>query len=255
MVCMKRWVDIQKFPLQPEKIRTIPSEERTFYFLAGHVANEINVFFKLVGWTVQTEVSCREETFARGAQATIIAKVFAGKLNEAWELLNTSFFGSGISQKYEPKLTERSREALRNLKQYFGKKNLIKDVRNKFAFHYTCEEFQENIMEAAENSTLEMYIATSGRYNSLYAGSETVSNYAMLKYLDEDSAEAALNSLFMDLDRVGTWFADFLEGYMLVATRDYLGASGEELGVESIRISSLQEFEKVTIPYFSDVKS
>lgn len=95
---------VRRIALPHQKLQTMESSERAFFLLAGHIQNEINSLNKVFTWCLRNssvnDVSDLEG-LADGAQAMIYARTLAGKLNEAWEALGKSFFGTALSRRVE----------------------------------------------------------------------------------------------------------------------------------------------------------
>jgi hypothetical protein len=69
--------------------------------------NELNSLDKVFGWCLHNTRSDHTspiERLADGTQAIIYARVLAGKLCEAWEVLGKAFFSTRLSQRVESEL-------------------------------------------------------------------------------------------------------------------------------------------------------
>jgi len=79
----------RRISLSKETLQNMEPAERAFFFLAGHIQNEINSLNKVFTWCLQNssvnKVSALED-IANITQAMIYARILAGKLNEAWEV-------------------------------------------------------------------------------------------------------------------------------------------------------------------------
>jgi hypothetical protein len=124
------------------ELAKVPEAERTFLLLLGHLANELAVLSKLFLFCSEFESDDKWKRRAAPAQALVVGKLLVGKLSEGWELLQQSFFGSKLSQLFEPRLSPEAKEAIHHLKRYFGKENLIRNVRNRYSFHYSVEDIR-----------------------------------------------------------------------------------------------------------------
>ena len=115
-------------PVPKQTLSRMPENERDFFLLAGHFANELIILNKL--HIITTQGFSSDKIPNRGAlvQAMFIGKLFVGKLNEGWGLLRKRYFGTALSRDYDPHLDEETLEALRRLKQYFGNPNIIRNI-------------------------------------------------------------------------------------------------------------------------------
>jgi hypothetical protein len=95
----------------------MPERERTFFLGIGHTADEVSVLLKVLLWASYSSEEHELMKIAHTSQATIFAKLLAGKLCEAWKFIDKSFFKSSLSKDWEPRLLDDGRDALHHLKQ------------------------------------------------------------------------------------------------------------------------------------------
>jgi hypothetical protein len=225
--------------------------DRTFLLLAGHIQNELNSVHKVFAWCLHNHSTVRAssiEGLANGMQAMIYARVLAGKLCEAWQVLGAAFFGTKLSQRIESKLPPIAQEALQKIKKYFRKSNAISTVRNSFAFHYSADEFGRNWEAVADGPSFELILGgTIG--NNLHLASELVANTALLNAINANDYEEALRMFFNEVQSVASNFTNFLEGIVVAILEEQFGAGLDALGYEE-EISPAHSHSEVAIPFF-----
>lgn len=242
---------IRRIPLTKEALLKMKPPDRNFLLLAGHIQNELNSLHKVFTWCLQNrslEDSAAIENLASGAQAMIYARLLAGKLCEARQVLDSSFFGTKLSQRIEPRLHSDAKDALIRIKRYFGRANTIDKIRNSFAFHYSVDEFSNYWEVAIDEPSFEI-IAGGTVGNNLYLASELVANAAMLGSINTTKLEDALGLLFNDTQSMALNFTDFLEGAIVAILEEQFGPSLPSIGREEV-ISPTRRFSEVSIPYF-----
>lgn len=230
-------------------LRKIPENERALFVLLGHLVNELNILNKTFWLCSQFEKGPEWSTHAHTTQALLFAKVLVGKLYEGWELLRTGYFEPQVSKRYDGKLNEEAKDSLGKLKQYFGKENLIKDVRNSFAFHYSVEDAKSVLSRDLNEEELVMYWAENNG-NTLHYFSEYVVNYALLEAIDKDDPQKAIERLMDESAKVVRWFTDLASGIMVHITEEYLLESDGKLAREEIDLGKVPVAEEIRIPYF-----
>jgi hypothetical protein len=98
------------------------------------------------------------DNFTEGGQIFIVMRILIGKLHEAWELFRTrALSNKDITDKYLKNLDEEGTTALKALNDYFGKKNAVKEIRNKVAFHYKDKDdfIEENFQRLLDTEPWE----------------------------------------------------------------------------------------------------
>ena len=229
----------------------MPEAERTLFLLLGHLANELSILKKLFFFCGHSEAEEKWRRRANNAQALVMARVLIGKLWEGWELLQRYFFGNTLSKIYQPLLEVEEQKALSNLKKYFGKDNLIKNVRNSFSFHYSGEVIAKAFETTPENETDEWQMCqTDNVGNSLFFSSELVINHALLEIILPGQPQEAMDRLFEESTKVAGWFIDVISGCMtIIAERHFLDEDGG-LEMVAVDIGPVQAMDDVRVPFF-----
>lgn len=240
---------IRQFKLRKSHLAKLTDAERNLFFLSGHILNELNSLNKVFAWCLGSEAVGESDMIrlAQGAQSMIYARVLAGKLWEAWEALRGTWFSSKPSPALASGLHPDSQTALSALKRYFSHSNLISDVRNSFAFHYS-RKLGERWEEVAEGDNLQVVLGgTIG--NNINFAAELITNVAIIRDAHPTDLEAGLKLFLDDVQTMAGHFTIFLEDVTLFYLRKMLGdrlaAQGNDLEVKVA-----QSFSDVRIPYF-----
>lgn len=240
---------IHKSKIKIADLKNVPELERALFVMLGHLVNELNVLNKTFYLCSQFKEEPKWRTHAHTSQALVFARILVGKLYEGWELLRKGYFESQISKRYDEKLNEEAKNGLGKLKQYFGRDNLIKDIRNNFAFHYSVEDAKSVLARELNEDELIMYLAENNG-NTLYYFSEYVVNYALLEAIEKGDPGKALERLISESAKVVSWFNDLAGGIMAHITEEYLLEKDGKLSLEPIELGEVPIAEKVEIPYF-----
>jgi hypothetical protein len=108
----------------------------------------------------------------------------------------------------------KAQQAINSLKCYFEKQgNLVKDVRNKYAFHNDLDRTREILRGPDPNEHINLVVPETG-IDGFYDFGEMAVNSSMFGQIDEDS-EKAIKRLMDEMWTVSHDFEVF--GYGLVA--------------------------------------
>jgi hypothetical protein len=142
--------ELKRIHLTKTDLDRISGDERFFYLMAGHLANDVNILGKLVIVAFNTAyrdgVILKDEPHGQAglAQLFLLLKLLAGRLHEASRLIDAHYFAKGLHRKYESLMAKKAREARQQFSKYFGHDtNVISHVRNKVAFHFDREEIDK----------------------------------------------------------------------------------------------------------------
>lgn len=246
-------ISLHRIQLTRAHLDSVPTAERRLLVLVAHAANEINTLSKLFHFAA----SASDDGIvghAERAQALVLGRVLTGKIYEFWKLLKASFFGTQLSRDYEPLFDDESREALGNLKKYFGRENLIAIVRNKFAFHYAADQVDAGYSALVEGDALEVYLAQHNG-NTLFTFAETIAGRAMLEGIRAGDPEAAFSALIRETSDAVGLITEVAGGIMDVCISRNLRKTLYELGADIIEVEGIPDSQGVSIPFFIEISN
>ena len=155
------------------ELKALGEPERKLFIAAAHAANEITVLQKALVRSMGFPANQDEAKKATSTQNLVLAKLLAGKLNEAWQMLRTCYF-SGISRELNPLHPDEPKAAERALNRYFGRRNAINEVRTNFASHYSPDGIIEALDQLSDEFEFEGYIGEEVGNSLFYFAEEPV---------------------------------------------------------------------------------
>jgi hypothetical protein len=237
----------------------IPADERFFYLMAGHFADDGNILGKLLIAAFNSAFARPGETprdephnAAGQAQLFLVLKLLAGRLHEANTLIGSHYFGKGLHKKYENDMSDKARNARHQFSSYFGgESNVITAVRNKVAFHLNREEV-ELVYNAVPSDF--QFVQYLGEYigHNLFFGSEIISINAMTTLVEGGTPLDAIDKIYKDTTEVSQWLSLFVIGFMQVMIDRYLSPIKREQ-IEKLTIPVEPSISVSTLPFFSSL--
>ena len=233
-----------KINIPKSKLDTIPRIEQVFFIQLMQFLNELNILQKCV-IVSSNELESLTTIEKRGqiSQAQFFIRTAAGKLNEGWKMINKNFIDTQLSKEYENLLSQKGKESLSELREYFNdENNLVRLIRNKFAFHYDKEKIKEEINKIPQEELLEVYISEH-RVNCLYSISDTIVNWLILNSIDSSNSQQAMDILVGDIAiKVSGWFQEFcVDCVYIIANKlglDFIEVEiPEPLSIDEVKLS------------------
>src|SRR5262245_27696849 len=94
-------MEIHRAKLPKNRLQRLPAEDRTLFFLLGHLSNEINVLQKLMLMMRRGDPPSRVIDIVEAGQVLIIMRNLIGKLHEAYRVFNEKVQGdAAIRERY-----------------------------------------------------------------------------------------------------------------------------------------------------------
>lgn len=249
--------ELRRIRLTKTDLDRIPADERFFYLMAGHFANDVRILSQLLIAAFNSAFG-RPGEFSRDqphnsaglAQLFLVLKLLAGRLHEASRLIASHYFAKGLDKKYENEMSEKARNARRRFSAYFGgKDNVITSVRKRVAFHHHRDEMEAVFNELASEFEFVTYL---GAYigHTLYVGSEILSINAMTTLVKGQTPLEAIDKIYKDTTEVSAWLSLFVTWFMNVMIKRYLSPIKQEQ-IETLSIEDEPPISNYTLSFFS----
>jgi len=240
---------VYEIPISKQQLDSIPADARLFFIQLGHLANELSTLNRLLLFVSNTTGTTELERRARNSQALLLVRLCSGKLFEGWQMFQRDYFGSKLSKEYDRLLDESGKNSLTEIKQYFSKNNLIKDIRDNFAFHYSSDDLKIQLQHTKDTGTLYVYLGYA-HGNSFYSFADVLVGSAMLSKVQGADPQQAMDALFADPIKAIKWFLDFIGSCMIILAEKYLGTTLDTLGTNTIEVPNTKKWEDVQVPFF-----
>ena len=251
-------VELKRIYLTKADLDRIPDDERYFYFMAGHLANDVNILGKFLLQAQNSAFRKDGESLDKDprrqaglVQMFVVLKLVAGRLHEASRLMGLHYFGKDLPTKYENDMSEKARDARAQFSRYFGGDNVITMVRQKFAFHLSREHIEEVYEGVSSDYPFVQYLGETVGAN-LFMGSEMISLMAMAKLANSQNWLDGINKIRGDTVKVSAWLLLFLTGYINVINKKYIYIIpvGREQ-VENITVDEGRSISLYDLPFFA----
>jgi len=231
-----------------DKLFAMPEAERVLLIQLGHLCNELSFFNKLLLFT--SDLNTRGvERYAMVTQSMIVARVFIGKIFEAWRMIERDFFGSRLSKGLEPALSEDGKQALSMLKVHFGQSNLISKIRNTYSFHYASDNIESALKSLPGDKSLEAFLGENYS-NTLHYFCEEIVSSGMLTVSGETDPQRAMDRIIGELVEVSGHFIDFTGHTMAAIFERHFGQSLADFETEELEVAAPSSLDSFKIPFF-----
>lgn len=242
---------LTKLIISKAELLSIPEKERALFIQLANFNNDINILQKLMFISGNSKDKADQNEIVSSSlssQALFFMRIQSGKLYEGWKMLCENFFNNEtISQSYNKEGSPKGKENLNLLKKYFGKKNLLKNIRNIYTFHYS-KESSENMLRqlsnAPETEKYEMYFSEESG-NCFYSIAHDLLNSAILDDINSEDWPKAMNDFFQEILDISKCFLEFSSDCIRVIAEKYLN-----LKIEEVDIPEPPSLNDIILPFF-----
>ena len=242
---------LTKLQISKDELLSIPEEELELFIQLTNFYNDVNILQKLMAISGISREKANNNKIVKmslSSQALFFMRIQAGKLYEGWNMLGEHFFNNKkFSKEYHKKGSSQSKENLSKLKKYFGKSNLIENVRNKHTFHYSKESSKnmvKQIIDTPDSKIFEIYL--SEEYgNCFYSITHDLLNSSMLKEINSSDQAKAMDDFFQQIMDTTKRLLDFTQDCIRVISEKYL-----QLNYEDVQMPEPPSLDDITLPFF-----
>jgi len=226
-------------------LESIPEKERIIFVKITNVFNEFNILQKIILISIPKAIDFIENK-GRLVQLQFFNKILVGKLYECWLMVKRDFIDEELLKTYETILSEKSKDCLQNLMIYFGFEDseIMRTIRNKYAFHYDRDTTIRQIQNIPSNLRLEMFIAEE-YVNCLFSFSEGLIIYDIFEQIDPLNLEEAAKKFIQISIDLTEWFQTFFQGFITIIGKKYFSKR-----IEIIEVDDPPNLENLEFPYF-----
>lgn len=248
-------MDVIEIDIDSNKLKQLPFEEQILFIGLGHIYNEINALTKILYWATICPVKNEAETNGQTTLEILIMKILAGKLNESWIFLCSTFFSYAKSKDFVILLNKNQKDSLDKIKNYFSRNNNINSIRNNFGFHFSPQKCV-SALNLLNSVNLKLYLEKSHFQNDLFYFSELLDAAALVDMLGYNIQKDNFDKIFVGLSEelisIARYFLILSDGLMSVIIEDF---KEEMRSQEPIKIEflELENFRNIFLPWFTEI--
>lgn len=176
-------------------------------------------------------------------------RLLAGKAFEGWEMLRRLLFASPDARELEGELVETGKSSLGRLKRYFGKQNLVRTIRNSFAFHFSPEQLESQLERT--NESLDLFLENKSGVNSLFYFAEVLATSAIIEQTGAKSLEEGFDAVVKDVIGVAGDLVNLADA-TLHALLTRFGKDVWSKPMVEVPLPELRAFDSVSMPWLVD---
>lgn len=240
-----------KIQMSKDELLSIPEKELELFIQLTNFYNDVNILQKMMYISGNSrEIASQNEIVGRSlsSQGLFFMRIQAGKLYEGRKMLVEHFFNDKVlSVEYNKNGSSKGKEALSNIKNYFGRNNFIKQIRNEYAFHYSKEssgKMMKQITNAPDLEIFEIYLSEENG-NCFYSIAHDLLNSSILEDIDSNNWPKAMDKFFQEIMDVTKWFLNFTLDCTRVISEKYL-----QMNYEEVQIPEPQKLNDIRLPFF-----
>jgi hypothetical protein len=245
-------IKIYRLRVPKDRLRALPTDERTLLLLLGYASNQVVMLRKLLGYSARHNPKGKVEQYASTVQFQMLLRIAVSALFEAWRLIQTRFLANRFAPDYLRRIGKPGQDALEKLKRHFGESGLLPKVRNNFGFHYPKTSdaeaaFQETFADSRFDDIWEFYLSDEHFYNCLYLPSDSIFMHGIAAQLGTRDVIAVQRQLHNELEQVTNNIVYFAHAFFGMIIVEHFS---EDVDVDMVSIEGAPKFREITLPFF-----
>src|SRR4051794_11683433 len=181
-------LELYRIKFSYAEFRKLPEEEQLFAVQLAQIANDLrHVFYLALAAENATHFGSPDERKLALHQLLFAVRLIHSTLSEGWRIINERWNDHALAKTWYPRLCDEGRNALAYLREYFGKENLSRTIRNEFGFHYSVDPMWEAVRRLPGERPAEIIMGRRGN-NVFYTFAEQVRALALLRAVQKPEA-------------------------------------------------------------------
>lgn len=243
---------LYRIEYKPADFQSMPEKHRKLLLFLCAGISELNVLSKIFRFVPAVNAVEHHDRVASRAQGMVVGQIYTGKIFEFWKTFQLLYFASRLSSEYASKLSAESQESLKELKRYFGKKNLIEKVRNNHAFHHSPEKVEEAQATFPADEVFSLYLSDS-LANSVFEFADLLYIHATMETINPGNPAKAYTSLIQDTATVTSHLNRLVSELIATLLKEHLPKSIANLSSKEVQVDAVKESEVQSLPFFIDL--
>ena len=225
-------LELLKVNFRKGQLKEIEEVEVLFIVQITNLIQDLSVLQKLI-YISSKLIDNDTEQMAQSFQALFFYRILTGILYEGWKIIIRKEYET-VVRKYYCSFDDKAKNCFKEIERYFKKKgNLIKKVRNKFAYHYDFRRVRGSWRSLKDSEQLDMFIAKE-HGNCRYTASDKIIAKAILDSTRKEDMESALETFISEIQRLVSMFVDFGGECILVFARRCPKIAEEKLVLKDV---------------------
>ncbi|MFK8067294.1 MAG: hypothetical protein AB8D52_03535 [Gammaproteobacteria bacterium] len=242
-------MELLEIKIPKATFQQLQESEQILVIQFGHAFNELTCLRKLLESVIDLETEGIERS-AMVHQSLFVSRIFVGKLHEVHEMIRKVLNSQEELSKFiNSKLSDDGKKSYKLLKQHLKKKNFLAKIRNDFSFHYSSDHLSTPGESLSEEGFV-FYLCNEVHDNSYYISSETITTEALLRNINEEDLQSAMNKYLNELRFVSNKTIAFLSESCETVLVEKLGASLTNYDSVSRNINPKMKLGEANMPFF-----
>lgn len=150
---------------------------------------------------------------------------------------------------YEPLMSKDTKNAQKALDNYFSRrKNLLRWLRNKYAFHYDFQEAMRNIKKFKEIDDPHIFLEETSANCCYVSANQWLILRALQVNADEKKLKTKFDKLMEEAVKQAKNMADFFHGFILAYSEKYLNV---DMKSKESTLDNVMFIDEIKFPFFS----
>ncbi|HEY4271883.1 MAG TPA: hypothetical protein VGM65_07745 [Candidatus Udaeobacter sp.] len=199
----------------------LPEDEQLFFFRLALLRNDlrhIESLYRIAKHNIKSTNGVERKVVLH--QFLFAVRLLYGTLNEAWNIIKIGWDGTRLGKTFAHRLPSDAKESLQFLRRYFSGDNLVRTIRDQFAFHYYAKNLKHVLMMIEATEDHEFVTGKLGG-NVFYGFAETVRNQAMTCATGEVDDVSKVRRFYKEPFRVHRHLVKFSDAVLRETARDF----------------------------------
>jgi len=239
-----------RFVIEKTALEALPDRERGILLGAGKLLNEINLGTKYLMFSMNAVHASKDgpDKSAAFTALSFFLRILAGHVFEAYEYFRKMVRVDELRKSHSSILDTAFYSDVKALNTYFGKTNIISQMRQKFSFHTDLALLRKSFECVPAGFTYEVLLGQEYAGHNIWFGSEMMIIDGIQHLKPHTRWEDAINSAFEDTTYIAHLVSKVFQRTIGSIMADHLKITMDD--AERVAVTDGPTIDTVLIPFF-----
>ncbi len=241
---------VHRFEIDTAALAGLPERELSILLGGGKILNELNVGTKYLTFCINAVHASKEgpDRTAAFTALSFLLRTLAGHVFEGYEYFRKVVRVDQLRKSRSTLLDDSFYADIGVLRKYFGRMNIISEMRKRFSFHTDAALMNRCFQSLPPGFTYELLLGEEQRGDNIFYGSEMTIIQGIQNLGRHTQWDDAIDAIFKDTTEIATLVARVLQRVIGSILSESLELTMDD--AESLTVSEGPPIDSVIVPFF-----
>jgi hypothetical protein len=232
-------------------LEALPERELSVLLGGGKLLNEMNIATKYLWFSINAFHAAKDSPANSAAALTVVSfflRVLAGHVFEAYKYFRKVIRVDELRKSESNLLDDSFFADVEKVQKYFGRPNIISQMRNKFSFHIDADLLRKSFEGVPGGYTYDVLLGKEHQGHNIFCGSEMIMVAGIQHLKPAPDLKGAIDSAFEETIHIANLISRVFQRIIVFIMTEHLNITMDD--AESVTATDGPPIDTVRVPFF-----